>query len=270
MLHSIDQSGDYPFLYAALVGDSNIKAWDRLTFFYNFAGYPAIFFDGGYRQFTSGLPTDADFRDRIEQSGARPTPSVGLITSIVWQGNGVAEISVRVCNNAPANEPPYAPTIPTGPPQAEPNLAIEFETGSYEPESDELYYQWDWDNGEFSGWIGPYSVGDPCLLSHTWTDTGAVEIRVQSKDSWGALSDWSAPKSVHISYGCCLLRGNTNGQSGIDVADLTFIVEYLFGGGPAPGCSEEGDVNASGSIDVADLTFLVEYLFGGGPPPPAC
>ena len=44
----------------------------------------------------------------------------------------------------------------------------------------------------------------------------------------------------------------------------------LFGGGPGPICFEEGDIDGSGSMDVADLTYLVAYLFGGGPPPPGC
>jgi len=33
---------------------------------------------------------------------------------------------------------------------------------------------------------------------------------------------------------------------------------------------EEADVDASGGTDVADLTYLVDYLFRGGPAPVAC
>ena len=65
-------------------------------------------------------------------------------------------------------------------------------------------------------------------------------------------------------------RGDVNGSGSIDVADLTYLVDYLFGGGPPPPCLLEGDVNGSGGIDVSDLTYLVDYLFGGGPPPVDC
>jgi len=53
---------------------------------------------------------------------------------------------------------------------------------------------------------------------------------------------------------------------------LTFLVAYLFGGGPVPGCPAEGNVNGDGgeAINIADLTHLVAYLFGGGPAPVNC
>ncbi len=72
------------------------------------------------------------------------------------------------------------------------------------------------------------------------------------------------------SPGCCQIRGDVDGSGAIDVGDLTYLVAYLFQGGPEPPCLEEGDVDASGSIDVGDLTYLVAYLFQGGPAPPPC
>jgi len=77
---------------------------------------------------------------------------------------------------------------------------------------------------------------------------------------------------------CCQNRGNVDGIIGIggpiDVADLTYLVSYLFKSGPAPPCEEEanadGIVGVGGPIDVADLTYLVAYLFKSGPAPPPC
>jgi len=79
--------------------------------------------------------------------------------------------------------------------------------------------------------------------------------------------------------GCCLNRGNADGviNSGnpIDVADLTYLVNYIFKGGPAAICEEEGNADGLDGgggmlINVADLTFLVDYLFKGGETPPSC
>ncbi len=72
---------------------------------------------------------------------------------------------------------------------------------------------------------------------------------------------------------CCNhdgIRGDVNYDMGLNVADITYMVAYLFQGGPPPPCPEEGDVNGDGSTNVADLTYIVDYLFRGGPPPPAC
>jgi len=69
---------------------------------------------------------------------------------------------------------------------------------------------------------------------------------------------------------CCIARGNTDGDGGINVADLTYLVDYIFFGGDTPPCPEEGNVDASGGINVADLTYLVDYIFFSGDPPPPC
>jgi hypothetical protein len=72
---------------------------------------------------------------------------------------------------------------------------------------------------------------------------------------------------------CCLgIRGNINTDMNnqINIADLTFLVAYLFGGGAAPGCLKEASVNGDASVNIADLTYLVAYLFGGGPAPVNC
>jgi hypothetical protein len=62
-------------------------------------------------------------------------------------------------------------------------------------------------------------------------------------------------------------RGDVNGDGEIDLADVVFLVNYLFIGGPAPSPLEVGDANCSGEVDLADAIFLINYLFIGGPPP---
>jgi hypothetical protein len=77
---------------------------------------------------------------------------------------------------------------------------------------------------------------------------------------------------------CCQNRGNVDGQFDgafpVTVSDLTYLVAFLFSGGPAPPCEEEGNVDALFDgifpITVSDLTYLVAFLFSGGPAPPPC
>ena len=70
---------------------------------------------------------------------------------------------------------------------------------------------------------------------------------------------------------CCILPGNMNGDGQIDVTDLTYTVDYLFGGGPPPPCMLEANIDGLGALmDVSDLVYLVDYLFRGGQPPVPC
>ena len=64
-------------------------------------------------------------------------------------------------------------------------------------------------------------------------------------------------------------RGNTNGDSGVDLADALFVVNYLFSGGQQPGCMDSADINDDGSLDISDTIYLLNYLFVSGPSPAA-
>ncbi|HWR82729.1 MAG TPA: hypothetical protein VN285_05460 [Candidatus Deferrimicrobium sp.] len=60
-----------------------------------------------------------------------------------------------------------------------------------------------------------------------------------------------------------------DGDDRITIADLTQLVECLFGAplSPPGACDALCDPDRSGSLNVADLTYLVAFLFNGGPPP---
>ncbi len=59
--------------------------------------------------------------------------------------------------------------------------------------------------------------------------------------------------------------GDGNGDGVTDIADVFYLIQYLFAGGPAP--QGDADANGDGTLDVGDLFYLINYLFGGGPPP---
>lgn len=69
---------------------------------------------------------------------------------------------------------------------------------------------------------------------------------------------------------CCLLRGDANHNSALNVVDLNFLVAYFFLGGNPPDCLEEADANGDTSINVVDLNYLVSYFFLGGSSPADC
>ncbi|MBU8934421.1 MAG: VCBS repeat-containing protein [candidate division Zixibacteria bacterium] len=100
--------------------------------------------------------------------------------------------------------------------------------------------------------------------------------RVRSFDG-SEWSYWSRTFAAYIAgTGCCEgLRGNVDNIGEVNIADLTYLVAYLFTGGPPPPCSPESNVDgitseSGGEIDIADLTYLVSYLFTGGGAPDGC
>lgn len=60
-------------------------------------------------------------------------------------------------------------------------------------------------------------------------------------------------------------RGDVNGDGQITAADVFYLINNLFAGGPAPIGS--GDTNSDSSVTAADIFFLINFLFGGGPAP---
>jgi hypothetical protein len=62
--------------------------------------------------------------------------------------------------------------------------------------------------------------------------------------------------------------GDINGSgSGPNVADLTYLVDFLFRSGPPPPDMDKANVDGNNGVNIADLTFLVDYLFRSGPDP---
>jgi hypothetical protein len=55
----------------------------------------------------------------------------------------------------------------------------------------------------------------------------------------------------------------------INIADVVYLLNYLFTGGAAPEPLEAGDANCDAQVNIADVVYLINYLFIGGPPP-AC
>lgn len=61
--------------------------------------------------------------------------------------------------------------------------------------------------------------------------------------------------------------GDVNSDGMIDIADIVYLINYLFANGPAPTPLQAGDVNCDGTIKSADVVYLINYLFRDGPPP---
>jgi len=67
------------------------------------------------------------------------------------------------------------------------------------------------------------------------------------------------------------LPGDATGNRFVDIADIVFMVNYVFKGGPVPVPVVAGDVNGDCDVNLSDIIFLVNYVFkGGAMPVPGC
>jgi len=62
------------------------------------------------------------------------------------------------------------------------------------------------------------------------------------------------------------IKGDANGDGNINILDVTFLINYLYKGGPEPNLYA-GDVDGSGAINLLDVNYLINYLYREGPPP---
>ena len=61
-------------------------------------------------------------------------------------------------------------------------------------------------------------------------------------------------------------------SDGVDLGDLTKLIDYLFISFTPPDCLEEANIDGDlgGLVDIDDLTKLIDYLFISFTPPAEC
>ena len=110
------------------------------------------------------------------------------------------------------------------------------------------YFQWTTEPGDTLN--SPYPVIFTVDDGRDSSDTKTVQIVVK-------------PYSVLPSK----MLGDVTGDSLVDVADIVFLLNYLFLGGPPPNPPAAGDINSDCFIGISDIIWLINYLYRHGPPP---
>ncbi len=119
---------------------------------------------------------------------------------------------------------------------------------------------WQFGDGQFSSAENP---------THTYEQEGTYDVTLQVI---GFTTVATETKRDFIRVGVVggeFVRGDANGDGGVDLSDAVSIFGDLFLGQPAAAsCRDALDTNDSGSVDISDGIFLLGSLFQGGPPPP--
>ena len=229
---------------------------------YNFGYYPTTWFDGGVDIYIGGDDREFIYEGIINAVGARVVPNIDLTVSMEWLGSAVIRVNVNVTNNDFVNYPPDAPAAPTGTALGEVDNSYEFSCLGTDPNRQQVYYKWDWGDGEVSDWLGPFDYGQASVLSHNWTAPGQYNITTQIKDTYNVESAWSSAGAVDI-WNC----GDVNDDNGVNILDVVFLINYKYKSGPPPIPERSGDVDNSGTVNILDVVSLINFKYKGGTAP---
>ncbi len=135
---------------------------------------------------------------------------------------------------------PYKPSRPSGPTSGKTGAQLTYTTSAVDPDGDDLFYQFDWDDGTTSDWIGPRASGEQVSGYKTWSKTGTFQVRVVARDDHGAVSEWSDTLAVKI----------PRTRSAAISSDGTFTAEMGIRGSEDPNVLLDGNYKTRGRFKV--------------------
>ena len=113
---------------------------------------------------------------------------------------------------------------------------------------------------DFAGVLGNFSL-DPLFC-----DTSGANYYIASNSPCAPEFSSCASLTGALGVGCpaIYLCGDADGNDEIDIDDVIYLLDYVFGDGAAPAPFEAGDADCSGDVDIDDVVYLVMHIFAGG------
>jgi len=139
-----------------------------------------------------------DFGDGASSDMQNPTHAYAAM------GNYTVELTVTDASGMAARDstwasipgsgaPPNTPLI-TGLPHGKINVEYTYCANTSDPDGDDVFYWFEWGDGNNTGWLGPVASGATVCANHTWSNKGSFTVQVKAKDTNGLESAWATLK----------------------------------------------------------------------------
>ncbi len=133
-----------------------------------------------------------------------------------------------------------------------------------------------YDDGSHEDGEGGDGIYGASITPPTASQTISYYIEVEDNALATVVDPANPPETVYyvkMGYLCGNIDGLTSAAGPSDVADLAYLIDYMYQGGPEPpdidAANVDGEYDSGEPISISDLVYLIDYLFRGGPEP-AC
>jgi len=152
--------------------------------------------------------------NNVFYSGWTENTTITINQDLLYQN--ISNIILKSPSSSVSQYPPLPPSQPSGATTGYSNQNYHYISTATDPDNDQLYYWFDWDDGTNSGWVGPYPSGGTVSSSKTWTTPGTYNIRAKVKDEYGNENDWSSSLTVTITK-------QDTGQNTAPIAQMSYL-----------------------------------------------
>jgi hypothetical protein len=97
--------------------------------------------------------------------------------------------------------------------------------------------------------------------------TGYPEDYYDALDFSDIENDIMAARNLYESISMEYVKGDANYDSEVTIADIVYLINFIFLGGDKPNPYLAGDNNCDGKVNLTDIVYLINYLFRGGNEP---
>jgi outer membrane protein assembly factor BamB len=129
----------------------------------------------------------------------------------VWDSAGTFQVSARARDTfhatsdwslgpsvAVGNSPPDVPNRLSVVDSIDAGFTSEHHARVHDPDSDDVWLQVDWGEGDTLETYGPYPSGDDGVVRHRWLSGGNYVLRLRARDAFNAYSDWTPGQLIRV------------------------------------------------------------------------